>query len=121
MFRKVNLPVSINTEYFPWLFLRSNAAQISGLVLNTSYFLCPGCDSRHRIFGSPESFINAAKDLKIPVLGQLPLVPAVNAGGDAGVPFMLTAPQHADKAATDWRNNMADIASKLWDGLPDRE
>ena len=53
----------------------------------------------------------------MPVLGELPLVPAVNAGGDAGVPFMLTADAHSDRAAKEWRANMKGIAAELWDGL----
>lgn len=61
--------------------------------------------------------MKAADDLNIPVLGQLPLVPAVNAGCDAGVPFMLTVSEHKDNATMDWRSNMTDIASKLWSTL----
>lgn len=91
--------------------------QISGLVLNTSYFLCPSCESQHELFGSARSFKRAAEELKVPILGELPLVPAVNAGGDGGVPFMLSASEQNDKAAKEWNDNMKKVAAGLWEGL----
>jgi Mrp family chromosome partitioning ATPase len=54
-----------------------------GLVENYSYFKCPKCGETHTIFG--ESHLGeVAADLKLDVLGQLPLDPAVAAAGDRG-------------------------------------
>ncbi|EJD02963.1 P-loop containing nucleoside triphosphate hydrolase protein [Fomitiporia mediterranea MF3/22] len=99
MFRKVSIP-------------------ISGLVLNTSYFLCPSCDTPHHLFGSTDSFRRAAAELNVPVLGELPLVPEVNKGGDTGVPFILTSTSKTlDKAESEWNNGMLNAARKIWDSL----
>ncbi|KAL5507302.1 GP1_5 [Sanghuangporus vaninii] len=99
MFRKVSIP-------------------ITGLVLNTSYFLCPSCETPHEIFGSPDSFRRVATELRTPVLGELPLVPAVNMGGDTGVPFVLSSSTKTlDRAEKEWNDTMLNMASKLTDSL----
>ncbi|KAH8119413.1 P-loop containing nucleoside triphosphate hydrolase protein [Phellopilus nigrolimitatus] len=99
MFRKVSMP-------------------ITGLVLNTSYFLCPSCDTPHFLYGSAESFRRAASDVGTPILGELPLVPEVSTGGDKGVPFMLNPPGDShNRAEEEWKKVMLDISNKLWDAL----
>jgi ATP-binding protein involved in chromosome partitioning len=62
-----------------------------GVVENESYFLCDGCDKRHEIFGAGggkkiASFADA------PLLGQIPLDPAVREWADAGTPVVQAAP-----------------------------
>jgi len=79
---------------------------VVGLVENMSYFICPGCDERHEIFshGGGEK---AADDLGITFFGKVPIEPAVRAGGDAGEPVVLAAPESASAKA------LTDIAVKL--------
>ncbi|KAI5123929.1 hypothetical protein M0805_006346 [Coniferiporia weirii] len=99
MFRKVSIP-------------------ITGLVLNTSYFLCPSCDTRHFPFGSSESFRNAASDVDAPILGELPLIPEVSTGGDKGIPFVLAAGgKSLDRAENQWNDSMLGVASHVWHTL----
>lgn len=54
-----------------------------------SYYICPDCTTPHLLFGSPDKFNKAARDMSIDVLGELPLVSAVSDGGDGGRPVMI--------------------------------
>jgi ATP-binding protein involved in chromosome partitioning len=58
---------------------------ILGMVENMSTFLCPCCGHAEPIFGSGGVSQTAAR-LGIPLLGTLPIIPAIRAGGDSGRP-----------------------------------
>ena len=59
---------------------------VLGVIENFSYLKCPDCGKEIRLFG--ESHVDeAAKELGIPVLGKLPLDPAMAEAADAGVFF----------------------------------
>jgi len=64
MFRKVNI-------------------EVVGMVENMSYFICPGCGSRHEIFGSGGARRKAA-ELGVPFLGEVPLNTQLRICGDEG-------------------------------------
>jgi ATP-binding protein involved in chromosome partitioning len=64
---------------------------VVGVVENQSYFLCSKCNERHEIFGSGGG-AKAAELASAPLLGQIPLVPAVRESGDSGVPVVAKAP-----------------------------
>ena len=66
---------------------------ILGFIENMSYFVCPDCGSRHSVFGDG-GLQRVAAQLNIPLLAQLPLEPAVRAGGDEGWPAVLNP--HSD-------------------------
>ncbi|KAI1797689.1 P-loop containing nucleoside triphosphate hydrolase protein [Ganoderma leucocontextum] len=94
---------------------------IVGLLLNESHFICSSCSTPHELFGSPASFRATAQRYGVGVLGELPLVPGVSHGGDHGVPYALYSPDN-DKGVTDpggeeWKDTMADVASKVWQFL----
>jgi ATP-binding protein involved in chromosome partitioning len=74
MFGKVNTPVI-------------------GVIDNMSAYICPNCGTRDEIFGSrrPEQL---AKELQLPLLGEVPIDIAVRESGDAGVPIVVRAPDH---------------------------
>ena len=63
-----------------------------GVVENESYFICDGCDKRHELFGSGGGQ-SVAEYAKAPLLGQIPLHPAVRQWGDAGTPVVQAAPE----------------------------
>jgi ATP-binding protein involved in chromosome partitioning len=86
-----------------------------GLVLNQSYFICPSCDTPHRLFGPPD----AAMGLGVELLGELPLTPGVSTGGDAGLPYaLINARSEADGVAgRQWREVMTGIAERVWEAL----
>jgi ATP-binding protein involved in chromosome partitioning len=72
MFQKVNVP-------------------LLGVAENMSYFVDP-TGQRHELFGSGGGVITADK-LGTVLLGQVPLIPEIRAGGDSGVPIVVSAPQ----------------------------
>jgi ATP-binding protein involved in chromosome partitioning len=62
-----------------------------GIVENMSWFV--GDDGRrYELFGSGGGAELAAK-LGVPLIGQVPLVPALREGGDTGVPISVSEPQ----------------------------
>jgi len=64
---------------------------ILGIVENESYFVCDGCSKKHEIFGSGGGAKVAAM-AHAPLLGQVPLDPAVRQAGDNGTPVVQAAP-----------------------------
>ena len=58
---------------------------ILGMVENMSTFLCPCCGHAEPIFGSGGAEQAAAR-LGVPLLGTLPIIPAIRVGGDSGRP-----------------------------------
>ncbi len=73
MFQKVNTPVL-------------------GIVENMSYFVCPHCGEKSYIFGEGGG-LRSAKQLGIPLLGQIPIEPGVTESGDSGVPIVNKDPE----------------------------
>jgi len=90
MFRKVNVP-------------------LLGVAENMSYFTDPA-GQRHHLFGEGGGARIAAA-LGTSLLGQVPLLPEIRAGGDTGQPVVVTAPDGA--AAAVFRT----IAQSLLDRL----
>lgn len=72
MFQKVNVP-------------------LLGVAENMSYFTDPS-GTKHLLFGSGGGIVTAEK-LGTTLLGQVPLVPEIRAGGDAGQPIVVSAPE----------------------------
>jgi ATP-binding protein involved in chromosome partitioning len=71
---------------------------VLGVVENESYFICDGCSRRHEIFGSGGGAKVAAM-ANAPLLGQIPLDPAVRQAGDGGIPVVQAAPGSPTAAA----------------------
>jgi Mrp family chromosome partitioning ATPase len=57
--------------------------QILGLIENMSYVKCPDCGREIKVFGESHADEIAAKE-NIPMLGRIPLDPAMTAACDAG-------------------------------------
>jgi ATP-binding protein involved in chromosome partitioning len=74
MYRKLNIPVL-------------------GLVENMSYFACPSCSHETDLFGRGGGE-RLATQLEVPFLGAVPVAEPVRAGGDVGMPIVLSAPDH---------------------------
>lgn len=71
MFQKVNVP-------------------LLGVAENMSYFTDPA-GQKHELFGSGGGIVTAEK-LGTVLLGQVPLMPEIRAGGDSGEPIVVSAP-----------------------------
>ena len=72
MFRQLNIP-------------------ILGVVENMSFFVCGHCQERTDIFGTGGGR-KMAEELKIPLLGEVPIDTRVRSGGDEGQPIVSAAP-----------------------------
>jgi Mrp family chromosome partitioning ATPase len=57
--------------------------QLLGVVENMSFVACPHCGQRIELFG-PSRVEGVAREYGIPVLGRLPVVPAISELADAG-------------------------------------
>ena len=70
------------------------AVPVIGIVENMSYFICPNCEAKHRIFGSGGGK-RLADELNVPLLGEIPFFPGVLSGGDRGEPIVVSEPETA--------------------------
>jgi len=69
---------------------RKGYLRVAGVVENMSASVAPD-GTMHAIFGSGGGE-RLAKQLGVPLLGSIPLDPAVGAGGDSGEPAVIAAP-----------------------------
>jgi ATP-binding protein involved in chromosome partitioning len=69
---------------------RTNLRPI-GVVENMSWFICPHCGEREAIFGEGGGQ-EAADHLSVPLMAQVPLMPAMREGGDTGAPIVISQP-----------------------------
>ena len=81
-----------------------------GIVENMSYFVCDGCDKKHTIFKEGGGQ-NLADNFKIPLLGKVPIIPAVVEGGDSGVPIVMSDPE--SPASMAYKDLAGQVASQL--------
>ncbi len=73
-------------------------APILGIVENMSYHLCSGCGARAELFGHGGGE-RMARQFGVPFLGEIPLVRAIRAAGDAGTPIVVADPEHPQSRA----------------------
>ncbi len=92
MFQKVDVPVL-------------------GLVENMSYFRCPHCGESTDIFSTGGAKKEALR-LRVPLLGEVPLVTEIREGSDAGKPPAAGEGELADI--------FRQIAEKVWTSLEDK-
>ena len=81
-----------------------------GIVENMSYFVCDGCDKKHTIFKEGGGQ-NLADNFKIPLLGKVPIIPAVVEGGDSGVPIVMSDPE--SPASLAYKDLAGQVAAQL--------
>ncbi len=71
---------------------------VLGIVENMSYYVDAGTGDRTYIFGRGGG-VSLSDELGLPFLGEIPLSPAVCAGGDAGEPIFLDPAGSVETAA----------------------
>ncbi|WP_332718697.1 Mrp/NBP35 family ATP-binding protein [Pelagibacterium mangrovi] len=71
---------------------------VLGIVENMSFFIAPDTGNRYDIFGHGGAR-QAAADLDIPFLGEIPLVMSIREGADAGRPAVIAAPNGPEAQA----------------------
>jgi ATP-binding protein involved in chromosome partitioning len=116
MLRKVAVPVSeLRKSYRDHIYI---PIQVTGIVLNQSHFMCPGCETSHYLYGPPEAFRTTAARLGVDVLAELPLVPGVSRGGDSGLPYaLMSSTEHGSQdgaGGSQWLKDMSRVAEKIW-------
>ncbi len=90
--------VALQDVYKGIAMFRRLEVPIIGVVENMSYFVCPNCSTKHRIFGEGGGK-KVARHFGVPFLGEVPLNPRVREGGDEGRPIILTDPQSVEAEA----------------------
>ena len=86
---------------------------VLGVVENMSYFVCPHCGERSAIFLSGGG-ARLAAELKVPLLGQVPLQAEMPDLADMGRPIVVAAPTSPAGLA------LTAISARLAELLPDR-
>jgi ATP-binding protein involved in chromosome partitioning len=81
---------------------------VRGVIENLSWFTADD-GTRYELFGAGGGEALAA-DLEVPLLGRVPLVPAVRQGGDDGVPVMVSDPEgEAARCFTELARQVVDL------------
>src|SRR5205814_7008859 len=70
------------------------AVPVLGVVENMSYFICPHCSDKHRIFGVGGGR-RLAEELGVPLLAEIPFFGGVLEGADRGEPIVVSDPETA--------------------------
>jgi ATP-binding protein involved in chromosome partitioning len=83
---------------------------ILGIVENMSYYVCEGCGRKAEIFGSGGGE-RVAAEFGVPLLGRIPIDPAVVSGGDTGRPILIDRPDSPVSIAT--REFAGNVAARL--------
>lgn len=84
--------------------------RVVGVIENMSYFVCPHCGDRTAIFGEGGGQ-EAATTLGVPLLGRIPLEPALREGGDAGTPIVVGRPDsEAGRALREAAHQLATVS-----------
>ncbi|CCW62250.1 unnamed protein product [Phytomonas sp. EM1] len=91
---------------------------VLGLVENMSYFSCDNCDKKHYIFGNG-GVKAVAKELQVPLLGEIPFIERIMSDTDQGVPPALRGDEELP-AARPYYELAARISERL-DSLSDVE
>ncbi|HEV7388589.1 MAG TPA: P-loop NTPase [Gemmatimonadaceae bacterium] len=90
------------------------AVPVLGVIENMSYFICPHCEHKHRIFGSGGGK-RLAEELDVPLLGEIPFFAGVLDGGDRGEPIVVSDPDTPSAQA------LFELAGRLSGLLPGRD
>jgi len=70
---------------------RKLETRVLGIVENMSGYECPECGHIEHVFGSGGG-AKTAEELELPLLGSVPLDPAIVTGGDSGTPVVIERP-----------------------------
>jgi len=87
---------------------------VLGVLENMSYHECSGCGHRAEIFGHGGG-ARIAKELNVPFLGEIPLHRRLRESADAGVPIVLSEPDHPASRA------IVEVAERVASHLQDTQ
>jgi ATP-binding protein involved in chromosome partitioning len=101
---------SVNVVVKALSMFKNAGVPILGIVENMSYFICPRCGTRTDIFAHGGGK-QAAVNLGIPFLGDIPLDIRLRIGGDWGEPIVINEP--ASPMAAAFRAMAAKVAARI--------
>ncbi len=84
---------------------------VLGIIENMSYFACPGCGQETPVFDTGGG-ARVAEEYATPMLGALPLAPAIRAEADGGRPTVAASPDGAN--ALLYRDIARHMAARIW-------
>jgi ATP-binding protein involved in chromosome partitioning len=84
---------------------------VLGILENMSVYTCPGCGEVHHLFGEGGG-ARVARELDVPLLGELPLAVEIREQADGGTPTVKADP-HSPIAAL-YRDAARQAAAQLW-------
>jgi ATP-binding protein involved in chromosome partitioning len=94
---------------------------VLGIIENMSYFTPEELpDNKYYIFGQ-EGAKNLAEDIKVPFLGEIPLIQSIREAGDTGCPAALQAGTPLEKAFENLTKNVVDETVRRNESLPPTE
>ncbi len=94
---------------------------VLGIIENMAYFTPEELpDNKYYIFGK-EGAKNLAEDLKVPFLGELPLIQSIREAGDVGRPAALQTATELEKAFEELTKNVVQEVVRRNDSLPPTE
>jgi len=85
--------------------------RVLGILENMSVYTCPGCGEVHHLFGEGGG-ARVARELDVPLLGELPLAVEIREQADGGTPTVKADP-HSPIAAL-YREAARQTAAQLW-------
>ncbi len=90
---------------------------VLGVVENMSYFACPDCGAKSRVFGDGGG-ARVAEEFSTPLLGELPLALEIRQQADSGRPTVAAEPDGV--TALLYRDIARHAAARIWslDGAP---
>jgi ATP-binding protein involved in chromosome partitioning len=84
-----------------------------GVIENMSWYECPHCGARERLFGEGGGKL-AAETLGVPLLGEIPLQASLREGGDEGRPVVVAEPDSpAGQALRDAARELATTSRRM--------
>ena len=94
---------------------------VLGIIENMSYFTPAELpENKYYIFGK-EGAKNLAEDIKVPFLGEIPLVQSIREAGDVGRPAALQSDTPIEKAFNEVTKNVVEQTVKRNENLPPTE
>ncbi len=84
---------------------------VLGIVENMSFFVCPDCGKQYDIFGHGGG-AEVARQYNLPLLGEIPIDPAIREGGDTGHPAVEIEDSATRKAFLDLARKVEELAGQ---------
>ena len=83
--------VALNVARKAILMFNQLNTPVLGIIENMSYYTCPQCGRKERIFGEGGG-VKLSQEFGIPFIGEIPMATSIRAGADSGNPVVIAEP-----------------------------